>query len=106
MKFKKAIPYDIKIQATPNNGFIVEVGCAKFAYAGNEQLIRDLTAYLLDPEGFEKQYNEDIAKLDRVHIRPYAGASGISMRQRVDAMAHRHRDIRGDEIVWEPKLKT
>ena len=61
MKFKKAIPYDIKIQATPNNGLIVIVGCAKFAYAGHDQLFRDLAAYFENPEDVEKQYNDDIA---------------------------------------------
>ena len=83
MKFKKAIPYDIKIQATPNDGFIVEVGCIKVAYSDWPELIRDLSEYFENPKEVEKQYNDDIAKLPRGHIGPYAGA-----------------------IVWEPKLKT
>ena len=106
MIFKKKIPYNILIRPTPNDGFIVEVGCAKFAYAGNEQLIRDLTAYFENPEAVEKQYDDFLKNTIKNNIEPYAQASGISMRQRVDAMAHRHRDIKGDEIVWEPKLKT
>ena len=56
MKFKKSIPYDIKIQATPNNGFIVEVGCAKVAYSGWPELIRDLSEYFENPKEVEKQY--------------------------------------------------
>ena len=74
MRFKRSIPYQILIDPTPNGGFIVTVGCAKFAYAGYTQLIRDLTAYFENPEDFEKQYNHDIAKLDRVHIGPFAPA--------------------------------
>ena len=68
MKFKRSIPYQILIDPTPNGGFIVTVGCAKFPYHGYTQLIRDLTEYLENPVDVEKQYNMDIARLGRVHI--------------------------------------
>lgn len=93
MKFKRSIPYKILIDPTPNGGFIVTIGCVKFAYAGHNQLFRDLAAYLENPEDFEKQYHHDISALDRVHIgnvpdirvTPYAAgntASGLSMLAR------------------------
>ena len=71
MKFKKEIPYDILIKPTPNQGFIVEVGCVKVVYAGWTNLIQALTEYLSDPEGVEKQYKHDIDSLSRVQIGPY-----------------------------------
>lgn len=93
MKFKKSIPYKIEIDPTPNGGFICKIGCVTLAYAGYTQLIRDLTAYFENPEDVEKQYNSDIAKLGRVHIRnvpditvtpyvPVNTASGLSMLER------------------------
>lgn len=70
MKFKKHMLYDILIRPTPNGGFIVEVGCAKMVYSNHGSLLQDLSLYLKDPEAMEKQYNQDISKLDRVHIGP------------------------------------
>ena len=68
MKFKKAIPYDILIKATPNQGFVVEVGCVKMVYVGWTNLLRDLTEYFENPEMIEKQYNKDIQSLSRVRV--------------------------------------
>lgn len=68
MKFKRSIPYDILIEPTPNDGFIVKVGCVVAAYSNPTALLRDLGQYLENPEQVEKQYNLDIAKLGRVHI--------------------------------------
>ena len=70
MKFKNSIPYDILIRPTPNNAFIVEVGCVKLAYTGITTLIHDLTEYLENPGDVEKQYKDDIAKLDTIHLGP------------------------------------
>jgi len=85
MKFKKQIPYDIMIRPTPNQGFIVEVGCVKVVYSGVSQLVRDLTVYLENPEDVEKQYNKDIVKLDRVHIGPGAPIfSGSALARMTD----------------------
>ena len=71
MKFKKAIPYDILIRPTPNEGFIVEVGCVKVVYAGWASLIQDLSEYLAEPEKFEKQYNNDIQSLSKIQMGSY-----------------------------------
>ena len=71
MKFNRLIPYDISIRATPNHGFIVDVGCVKLVYTGYTQLIRDLSEYLENPEGVEKQYNMDIRSASTIHIGTY-----------------------------------
>ena len=57
IEFKKAIPYDIKIRASHNNGFIVKVGCSETVFADKQSLISAIEAYLNDPEGMEKVYN-------------------------------------------------
>lgn len=72
MKFKKSIPYNILIRPTPNQGFIVEVGCVKVVYAGWTNLIQDLTEYFAEPEKVEKQYNKDIQNLSRVQVGAFA----------------------------------
>jgi len=93
MKFKRSIPYDILIRPTPNEGFSVKVGCVKVVYSGITKLIQDLKEYLENPEEVEKQYNDDIVKLDRIHfgsppdirVAPYGAgntASGLSMLAR------------------------
>lgn len=93
MKFKKSIPYQILIDPTPNNGFIVTCGCVKVAYSNFSSLLADLASYFANPEEIEKQYNVDIAALGRVHIgrmpdiqvTPYGAgktASEISMLAR------------------------
>ena len=70
MKFKKSIPYDILIRPTPNQGFIVEVGCVTTVYVGWTNLLRDLTEYFENPEAIEKQYKHDIDSLGGVHLGP------------------------------------
>lgn len=68
MEFKKSIPYPILISPTPNNGFIVSVGCVKAAYSNSRKMVLDLEEYLDDPEKVEKQYNADLKNLDRVAV--------------------------------------
>jgi len=60
MEFKKAISYEINISPTPNNGFIVKVGCATLAFSDWRDLINALTEYFKDPEGVEKEYQSKI----------------------------------------------
>jgi hypothetical protein len=58
MKLKKRISRDITIKASENNGFIVEVGCARLSYSDHHEMCRDLADYLSNPEKCEKVYNE------------------------------------------------
>ena len=84
MKFKQSIRYDINIKPTPNNGFIVTVGCVQVAYSNFSSLVQDLTEYLADPDTIERQYMADIQKPDRVHLGPNAPlytVSGIAARE-------------------------
>lgn len=104
MRFEKAIPYDILIRGTPNQGFIVEVGCVKVAYAQAETLLNDLTEYLKYPKEVEKQYNHDISSLGRVHIGPGApifSATALS-RMTDDMLEAQQRKERANN----PELKT
>ena len=56
MKFGKAIPREITITPTTNMGFVVHSGCCIVCFKHYEDLIKALTDYLADPEGFEKDY--------------------------------------------------
>lgn len=53
----RAFNYPINIQPTDNKGFTVQIGCANFSYESGKSMIRDLEAFLDDPEGWEKKYN-------------------------------------------------
>jgi len=81
MKFKKSIPYEITITPTPNEGFILKVGCVTVVYAGWTNLIQDLTEYFAEPEKVEKQYNEDIQSLSRVQIGTYGPSMPTLMNE-------------------------
>lgn len=93
MKFKRSIPYQILIDPTPNGGFIVTVGCVKVVYSDPTALLRDLTAYLQNPEDVEKQYNLDIGKLDRVHIGPFAPALHSILPQEPVVYSQRRKEL-------------
>lgn len=56
--FGKAIPHDIVIKASSNNGYIVTVGCATFVAEDPSTLIAGLKQYLKDPKAAEKEMNE------------------------------------------------
>ena len=56
MNFGKAIQYNIRIEPTVNDGFIVEVGCVRLVYTDKKDLVADLEAYLDNPERLEKEY--------------------------------------------------
>ena len=88
MEFKKAIPYDIVISASPNNGFLVKVGCVTLPYTDPEILGKDLAEYLKDPKAVEKQYNETVAPDPTMHYRPGAVLTASeAMRQQAAGMA-------------------
>jgi hypothetical protein len=57
MEFKKAIPYNVVIEATINGGFLVGVGCVNLVYTDTAKLTKDLAEYLKDPDGVVKKHN-------------------------------------------------
>ena len=50
-------PNEIKITAL-DYGYMVKVGCQSFAIESTEKMIKNLEAYLNDPRGVEKKWNE------------------------------------------------
>ena len=58
MKFGKAIPCNIRIEATANMGFDVHVGCFHGSFSDKAILLDALADYLNDPKGVEEQYNK------------------------------------------------
>ena len=54
MALGKACRYVINIEPTANQGFIVNIGCARLAYANKEDLIAGISKYLNDPQGMEE----------------------------------------------------
>jgi hypothetical protein len=56
MKFQKAIPYEIRIFPTVNEGFVVIVGCCNLAYTDKNKLIADMAEFLNNPKKLERQY--------------------------------------------------
>lgn len=51
----KGIPRTIRIVPVLN-GYLVDVGCQRIAFDNPTVLMLDLHEYLLDPQGFEKQF--------------------------------------------------
>lgn len=43
---------------TMNYGYVVEIGCQSFAIETKEQLVKKLSAYIMDPAGVEKAWFE------------------------------------------------
>ena len=52
-----------------NGGFLVQVGCAQFAYTEEDKLIQDLAEYIRNPVEVEKQYNKHYKAYDEEPIR-------------------------------------
>ena len=68
IEFKKAIPYDITIQPSSNNGYIVKVGCSISVFTNKADLIETLAEYINNPHKIEKVYNNmnrDEPEVDR-----------------------------------------
>lgn len=57
MEFKRRINHEVKIAPTHNDGFIMKIGCGRFAYIDPNAMLSDLRDYLNDPEGTEAKYN-------------------------------------------------
>ncbi len=62
MELKRAIPYDINISPSANNGFIIKVGCGQFVAESKEALISSLQQFLNNPDKFEKEYNAKVLR--------------------------------------------
>jgi len=58
MEFVSIAMRTIEIRTTANAGYIVQVGCAQFAYTSKNKMIEDLTEYIRDPQAVEKEYNK------------------------------------------------
>ena len=58
MALGRAIPHNIKIEASDNQGFTMIIGCGRFVYSLRENLMVGLERYLEDPEKLEKEYLE------------------------------------------------
>jgi len=59
MKFGRAIPYDVHIEATANMAFAVHVGCCHVVFTDAETMVDALTEYLLEPKRVEREYNRN-----------------------------------------------
>ena len=74
MKLGKAIPYNLTIEASMNNGFIVTAGCIKLSFSKDEKsdLIDTFHDYINDPEAFEKRVMKALGNdvPDEVPFRP------------------------------------
>ena len=57
MKLGKVINYNITIEPSQNNGFIVKIGCGRFVAENVDSLLKQLTEYLSDPTKIEKRYD-------------------------------------------------
>lgn len=73
MDLGRACKYNIGIEPSANNGFIVKIGCGRFVAKDREQLIEDLDEFLKAPEKWEKKYN-DIYGGDVPQAAPEASA--------------------------------
>ncbi len=62
MEFKNVLPHAINISGTMNGGYLMEVGCARFAYGDSDDMLELVKAYLDDPEGMVKKYNKAMDK--------------------------------------------
>lgn len=62
MEFKNLLPHSIEIRGTMNKGYLMQVGCAQFAFGDSDDMLELAKAYLDDPEGMVKKYNEALDK--------------------------------------------
>jgi len=59
MELGRVMNYNVSIEPSDNKGFIVFVGCGRFAYETKESLLADLDKYLSDPDMWEDKYNSE-----------------------------------------------
>jgi len=70
VEFGRAIEHKIIIEPTSNKGFYVRVGCGRFSFSNNEDLLQGLRDYLVNPEKLEKEYNRLQSQLEEVAREP------------------------------------
>lgn len=64
------------------NGYVVTVGCQTLVFETRERMLAELTRYLADPEGVEREYNE--------RYRPTQNAAGCETGQTATPQYHHH----------------
>ena len=57
LEFGRAVQYTITIESSDNNGFIVNVGCGKFAFSNKDDMLEAIQEYVNNPKVVEKRYN-------------------------------------------------
>jgi hypothetical protein len=62
MEFKNLLPHAIEIRGTMNSGYLMQVGCAQFAFGDPDDMLELVKAYLDDPKGMVNQYNAAMDK--------------------------------------------
>jgi len=87
MEFKMEPMRTIEIRPAGSGGFIVNVGCANFAYTSKNKLIEDLTEYIRDPQAVEKEYNKHHKAYDEqcAPERPSVAGGGLGSAREQDA---------------------
>ena len=58
MDIGQVIKYNVVIQPTSNYGFVVDVGCGKFAFESKKSLIEAFSDFLDHPQDAENEYNK------------------------------------------------
>jgi len=58
VEFNRRIPYNVVINPSINNGFVVRVGCAELHYQSVEAMLGDIKDYLVDPDRTIRAYNQ------------------------------------------------
>jgi len=60
MDFGKAVPYDINIKPSNNNGFIVHCGCGVFVFNDLDEMIACIRDFIENPTDMENLYNKSV----------------------------------------------
>ena len=84
MEFKLAIPRDIVISPSHNNGFTVTTGCCRLVFADRAELIAALGEYLADPDGHEKKYGNNTGEADARPQEVVGSGSGVRLNEAPD----------------------
>ena len=84
MKLGKAIPYNITIEPSDNQGFRVNIGCGHFVFSDATLLQEGLDEYFEDPKKWEAEYN----KIPR-NAEPEAVRSQEALPERATATVER-----------------
>ena len=50
LEFGRAVQYTITIESSDNNGFIVNVGCGKFAFSNKDDMLEAIQEYVNNPK--------------------------------------------------------